>query len=214
MELRFAVAAHGAPESATALITDTYDGSLNEVCRVTTTSNLKSTSDGMQRSLGDFQFDHENALAVSLLTKKSTEERNAATLMFEILKGAGQDCSRGCSGECQIKRDSGGRARASVREDSNTRNDAWAWSRQRVTRGTNTGSTCFTDVSQHSWSKEKTLRTCVARLCQESLEPPHRVFECASSRAADDQWVGTIWSCRSGVPLQIAHTGVLARRSN
>ena len=33
------------------------------------------------------QFDLENSLTTSQLTKKSADERNAATLMVEILKG-------------------------------------------------------------------------------------------------------------------------------
>ena len=42
----------------------------------------KSTYDGMQRALDDFQFDFENALMISQLTWKPTEERSAATLMI------------------------------------------------------------------------------------------------------------------------------------
>ena len=33
-----------------------------------------------------FEFDLENAIAMSQLNRKPTEERNAATLIFEILK--------------------------------------------------------------------------------------------------------------------------------
>ena len=47
--------------------------------------NPDGAYDGQQRSLEDFQFDLENVLTMSQLVGKSAEERNAATLMFDIL---------------------------------------------------------------------------------------------------------------------------------
>ena len=43
--------------------------------------------DGQQRSLEDFQFDLENVLTMSQLVGKSAEERNAASVMLDILAG-------------------------------------------------------------------------------------------------------------------------------
>ena len=45
--------------------------------------NPESVSDGQQRTFEDFQFDLEIALAMSQLTGKSTEERNASTVMLD-----------------------------------------------------------------------------------------------------------------------------------
>ena len=49
-----------------------------------------------------------------------------------------------------------GRARASVREDTGTRDDAWASARLRGRFNNNTGATCFNEVFQCSWSVEGT----------------------------------------------------------
>ena len=43
--------------------------------------------DGQQRSLEDFHFDLENVLTMSQLVGKSAEERNAASVMLDILAG-------------------------------------------------------------------------------------------------------------------------------
>ena len=47
--------------------------------------NPDGAYDGQQRSQKDFQFDLENVLTMSQLVGKSAEERNAATLMLDIL---------------------------------------------------------------------------------------------------------------------------------
>ena len=47
--------------------------------------NPDGAYDGQQRSLEDFQFDLENVLTMSQLVGKSAEERNAASLMLDIL---------------------------------------------------------------------------------------------------------------------------------
>ena len=44
-------------------------------------------SDGTQRSLEDVQFDLEKMLTMSQLVEKSAEERNAASVMLDILAG-------------------------------------------------------------------------------------------------------------------------------
>ena len=49
--------------------------------------NPDGAYDGQQRSLDDFQFDLENVLTMSQLVGKSAEERNAASVMLEILAG-------------------------------------------------------------------------------------------------------------------------------
>ena len=43
--------------------------------------------DGQQRGLEDFKFDLENVLAMSQLVEKSAEERNATSVMLDILAG-------------------------------------------------------------------------------------------------------------------------------
>ena len=49
--------------------------------------NLDGAYDGRHRSLEDFQFDLENVLTMSQLFGKSAEERNAASVMLDILAG-------------------------------------------------------------------------------------------------------------------------------
>ena len=50
-------------------------------------TNPDGAYDGQQRSLEGFQFDLENVLTVSQLFGKSAEERNAASVMLDILAG-------------------------------------------------------------------------------------------------------------------------------
>ena len=47
--------------------------------------NLDGACDGQQRSLEGFQFDFEIVLTLSQLVGKSAEERNAASVMLDIL---------------------------------------------------------------------------------------------------------------------------------
>ena len=49
--------------------------------------NPDGAHDGQQRSLEDIQFDLENVLTMSQLVGKSPEERNAASVMLDILAG-------------------------------------------------------------------------------------------------------------------------------
>ena len=49
--------------------------------------NPDGAYDGQQRSREDFQFDLENVLTMSQLVGKSAEERNAASVMLDILAG-------------------------------------------------------------------------------------------------------------------------------
>ena len=41
--------------------------------------------DGLNRTFEDFKFDVENALTLTQLTGKSTDEKNAATVMMRLL---------------------------------------------------------------------------------------------------------------------------------
>ena len=50
-------------------------------------TNPDGAHDGQQRSIEGFQFDLENVLTVSQLFGKSAEERNAASVMLDILAG-------------------------------------------------------------------------------------------------------------------------------
>ena len=94
-----------------------------------------------KRALDDFQFDLENARTMSQLTRKSTDERIAATLMIDVLKNtdgktaaevAGKSVTdqAGLSGSKVLfavsAADTAGRARAMVREGMDTRSGAWA----------------------------------------------------------------------------------------
>ena len=47
--------------------------------------NLEGAYDGQQRHLEEFRFDLENVLTMSQLVGKSAEERNAASVMLDIL---------------------------------------------------------------------------------------------------------------------------------
>ena len=47
--------------------------------------NPDGAYDGQQRSLEDFQFDLENMLTMSQPARKSAEERNAVSVMLDIL---------------------------------------------------------------------------------------------------------------------------------
>ena len=59
----------------------------NELANTTSLHNINPDGafDGTQRSLEDFQFDLENMLTMSQLVGKSAEERNAASVMLDIL---------------------------------------------------------------------------------------------------------------------------------
>ena len=59
----------------------------NALVNMTSLHNINPDGayDGQQRSLVDFQFDVENVLEMSQLVGKSAEERNAASVMPDIL---------------------------------------------------------------------------------------------------------------------------------
>ena len=64
--------------------------------------NPESAYDGQQRDLEDFQFDRENVLNMSQLVGKSAEERNAASVMLDILAGTkNMTTAVGCSRDSQ-----------------------------------------------------------------------------------------------------------------
>ena len=125
--------------------------------------------DGQQRNLEDFQFDLEKGLTMSQLFGKSAEERNAASVMLDILAGTKNKTAAEVAVQIvtEAPRTSGqkvlyavlaantaGRANVVVREDA-TKNGAWAWSRLRERFGRDSGVTSFTEVFQHSWPSEK-----------------------------------------------------------
>ena len=124
----------------------------------------------MQRSgLEDFQFDLEKMLTMSQLVGKSAEERNAASVMLDILAGTRNGSAAEVAAEivthaakvsgqkvlyAVLAANTAGRARMIVRED-NTKNGAWAWARQRERFGRDSGATSFTEVFQYGWPSEK-----------------------------------------------------------
>ena len=131
--------------------------------------NPDGAYDGQQRSLEDFQFDLENVLTMSQLVGKSAEERNAASVMLDILAGTKNKTAAEVAVEVvtEAPRVSGqkvlyavlaantaGRAKVIVREDA-TKNGAWAWARLRERFGRDSGATSFTEVFQYSWPNEK-----------------------------------------------------------
>ena len=131
--------------------------------------NPDGAYDGQQRSLEDFQFGLENMLAMSQLVGKSAEERNAASVMLDILAGTKNKTAAEVAAEvvteapnvsgqkvlyAVLAANNAGRARMIVRED-NTKNGAWAWARLRERFGRDSGATSFTEVFQYSWPSEK-----------------------------------------------------------
>ena len=109
-----------------------------------------------RRSLEDFQFDLENVLTVSQLVGESAEERNATSVMLDILASTKNKTAAEVAVEVgtEAPRISGhkvlhtvlanttGRPKVIVREDA-TKNGAWAWARRRVARVGQEGSRSF-----------------------------------------------------------------------
>ena len=189
--------------------------------------NLEGANDGQQRSLEDFQFDLENVLTMSQLVGKPAEERNAASVMLDILastkdKTAAEvagpvitDPSR-LSGQkvlcATVAADTARRAKEIAREDA-TKNGPWPWARLRERFGRDSGATSFTEVFQ-CWLKEKPFEdvwrewvTKVSKLPQGSL----------SSQAIEQLTISGL--SRHGRPelenhLRLRATDRLARRSD
>ena len=131
--------------------------------------NPDGAHDGQQRSLEDFQFDLLNVLTMSKLVGKSGEERNAASVMLDILactksktaaevaveivtdapKLSGQEVLYGVLA-ANIAR----RAKVIVREDD-TKNGSWAWARLRErfgqTRVRRVSQKCFNTGVEDVW---------------------------------------------------------------
>ena len=160
LELWFGFAGYGALESARAPIKDALYGSLQETCRVSTTPTLKARMMVRNVFLEVFQFGLDNAVMVAHLTEKSTEERNAATLMIDIVEGteaktAAAVASMSVTDQARLGGlkvlcaeftvNTSGRARAIVREDTE-RNGQWSMGLDQALFGTNTGATCFDKV--------------------------------------------------------------------
>ena len=86
--------------------------------------NLEGAYDGQQRSLEDFRFDLENVLTMSQLVGKSAEERNAASVMVDILARTREKTAAEVASAAMQKvlytvlaANTSGRARETVRED-------------------------------------------------------------------------------------------------
>ena len=161
--------------------------------------NPDSANDGQQRSLEDFQFDLENVLTMSQLVGKSAEERNAATVMLDILAGAKNKTAAEVAAEivteastlsgqlvlCAVlAANTAGRSKVIVREDT-TKNGAWAarkvW--PRIGRDE-----FHRSVPVHLAEREAVQRR-MARAGQKGLETFTRFTELAGNRAADDQLI-------------------------
>ena len=102
--------------------------------------NLDGAYDGTQWNLEYFQFDLENMLTMSQLVGKSAEERNAASVMLDILAGTKDSAAAEVAAEivtdvakvsgekvlhAVLAANTAGRAIMIVHED-NTKNGAWA----------------------------------------------------------------------------------------
>ena len=132
-----------------------------------TLSERTGERDGQPRSLEDFQFDLENVLTFPQLVGKSAEERNAASVMLEILAITKNKTAEVAtevvidasllSGQrvlyAVLAANTAGRANVIVRED-NTKNEAWAWARLRERFGRDLGAMSFTEVFHYSWPSE------------------------------------------------------------
>ena len=100
---------------------------------------------------------------------KSAEERNAASVMLDILAGTKNRAAAEVAAEvvaeatkvsgqkvlyAVLAANTAGRARMIVREDT-TKNGVRAWARLRETFGRDSDATSFTEVFQDSWPSEK-----------------------------------------------------------
>ena len=113
--------------------------------------NPDSAYDGTQRSLEDFQFDLESMLTMLQLVGKSAEERNAASVMLDILAGTKNRTAAEVAAE--VVTDAAKVSGQQVHEDV-TKRGAWAWARLRGRFGRDSGATSFTEA-QYSWPSEK-----------------------------------------------------------
>ena len=147
-------------------------------------NNPDEAYDGQQRSLEGFHFDLENALTMSQLAGKSAEERNAASVMLDILAGTKNNTAAEVAGEVvtEAPRISGqkvlsvvraattaGRAKVIVREDA-TKNRAWAWARLRERFWSRLGGDEFQRSVSIQLAEREAVRRRVARVGQEGLE--------------------------------------------
>ena len=110
--------------------------------------NPVGSYDGQQRSVEDFQFDLEIVLTMSQLVGKSAEERNAASVMLDILAVEIVTEAPRISGQmvlyAVLAASTAGRAEVIVREDA-TENGALASDRLPERFGRDSGATSFTE---------------------------------------------------------------------
>ena len=111
----------------------------------------------------DFQFDLESMLTMSQLVGKSAEERNAASVMLDILVRTKDRTAAEVAAEVvtDTVKVSGQNvlyavvaANTAVRARMTTRKNG-ARARLRERFGRDSGATSFTEVFQYSWSGEK-----------------------------------------------------------
>ena len=135
---------------------------------------------GMQRTLEDCQFDPENARTTSHLNRKSTEGIHAAPLIIEILKRSDGKTVDECCGSSSkqmvesVVRSVGSKHRWTCKSNCTvTRNGAWARTRLRERFGANTGATCFNELFQYGWPKDKPFEDVWRDLVKKSLDIAH-----------------------------------------
>ena len=156
--------------------------------------NPDGAFDGQPRSLEDFQFDLENVLTMSQMVGKSAEERNAASVMLDILAGTEKQTAAEVAVEnvteeprisgqkvlyAVLAANTAARAKVIVREDA-TKNGAWAWARLRESFGRDWGTTNFHRSVSTQLAEREAVRRRVARVAQGGLEPSTRVTELTS----------------------------------
>ena len=122
--------------------------------------NPDGAYDGQQRSLEDFQFDLENMLTMSQPARKSAEERNAVSVMLDILASTKNKTAAEVAAEVvkEARKVSGQKvlyevlaanaAQTSQCVKTKRKKGAWAWASLRERFGRDTSATSFTEVFQ------------------------------------------------------------------
>ena len=173
-------------------------------------TNMTSLCNINPDGLEDFQFGLENVFAVSQLVGTSAEERNAASVMLDILTGTmnktAAEVAVGVVTEAPrtgqkvpyavLAANTAGRTKVIVRENA-TKTGAWAWARLRERFGRDSQAmSCHRSVPTQLAEREAVRRR-VARVGQEGLEATTRVTELTSDCEIDDQRIVTTWSARA-----------------
>ena len=174
----------------------------------------------------DFQFDLENVLTMSQLVGKSAEDRNAASVMLDILAGTKNKTAADVAVEivtdaqklsgqkvlyAVLAANIAGRAKVIVREDDKE----WCMGLGQAARefGRDSGATSITtDVFQYSWPSENPFEDVWREWVKNVSELPQGSL---SSQASEQLTISGL--SRHGrserEPLQVESTGGMARRS-